>query len=257
MVSLLTGIAIDHGFISSVEDSIYNYFTHYDSFSNWDPIKEKINISNFLTMRHGYDLVDGDGHFTPMNNSTDMIKYTLDAPIKHQPGTFWAYSSQCTNVMGDLLRIASGERNFEDYLYQYLFDPLNISKPEYIYHVRSGKPMLGAGIFMKPRDMAKIGQLILDEGLWKGTRIVSKSWLDFSTRPVVDFKDGDYYGYHWWRRDFGNHNFLLAAGNGGQVIYISKELDLIIVMTGGNYDNDLMFQNRSIIEDFILPSLTN
>ena len=112
---------------------------------------------------------------------------------------------------------------------------------------------------MQPRDMAKFGQLYLQGGVWNGQQLISKDWLEQTTEPVFILGDTRYYAHHWWRKDFklNNeiHNIPYAAGNGGQVIYSYPEFDLVIVMTGGNYDDDLMFQNQEMIEKYILPSI--
>lgn len=260
IVSLGVGVAINNGFIQSQDDSLYNYFRPiYDSFSSWSDRKARITVGNLLTMQSGFATTDGDGKLTPLIQSSDMIKFTLDLPVSREPGTHWAYSSQHTNVLGDFLRIVSGEPSFDDFLYKYLFQPMNIPRPEYIMHSNSQKPMLGAGLFLKPRDMLKIGQLVLNDGKWNGEELVTKEWLDLSTTAVVDFNDGDYYAYHWWKRDFQKdgvtYNFTMAAGNGGQVIYISKELDLVVAFTGGSYNDDSMHQNQEIMREYIMPAL--
>ena len=255
IVSLATGIAIDQGFINGFDAKVLDFFPHYENINNVTPEKEEVSISDFLTMRHGFDMVDGDGKITPLNQAKDLVRFTLDLPMLAKPGSKWAYSSQCTNVMGDVIRLATNSFSFHSFLMDYLFGPLNIQVPEYILHTNSGKPMLGAGIFMDPLDMAKIGQLVLDDGVWNGTQLISKEWLDYSTAAVVDFGDGDYYAHHWWRRDSGNYNYLLAAGNGGQVIYILKEKNLVVVMTGGHYDSNKMRQHREILDKYITPAI--
>lgn len=109
--------------------------------------------------------------------------------------------------------------------------------------------------------MAKFGQLYLQDGVWNGEQLISKEWIEETIEPVQAFSDGTYYAHHWWRQDFvingTTHNMYYAAGNGGQVIYVYPEMELVIVMTGGNYDDNLMLQNRPLIRDYILPSLNN
>lgn len=258
IVATTVGIAIEQGLFKSERDSLYNHFSEfYDSFENWSDEKASITIEDLLTMRAGYKCEDGDGD-TMWSIQLDMIKYILDRPMDYQPGTGFHYCSGNTNVLGDLIGRKSG-LGYEEYLYQNLFEPMGIARPRYIVHQNSGKPRLGSGIFMQPRDMAKFGQLYLQGGVWNGQQLISKDWLEQTTEPVFILGDTRYYAHHWWRKDFklNNeiHNIPYAAGNGGQVIYSYPEFDLVIVMTGGNYDDDLMFQNQEMIEKYILPSI--
>lgn len=260
IVSATVGIAINQGLIGSEQDLLYDHFSeYYDSFENWNEQKSQIKIDNLLTMQAGYKCEDGDG-VTMWSDKPDMIKYILDRPIEYEPGTSFHYCSGNTNVLGDLIGLKSGI-GFQEFLYKNLFEPMGIERPMYIPHEGTGKPRLGAGIFMQPRDMAKFGQLYLQEGLWNGEQLISKEWIEKTIEPVQSLSGGIYYAHHWWRQDFNingtTHNMYYAAGNGGQVIYVYPEMELVIVMTGGNYDDNLMFQNRPIIKEYILPAILN
>jgi CubicO group peptidase (beta-lactamase class C family) len=257
IVATTLGIAIDQGLFESEQDRLYDHFgAYYGSFENLDDAKAEITLDDLLTMRAGYQCEDGDG-VTMWWDESDMIKYILDRPMAYEPGTGFHYCSGNTNVLGDLIGRKAG-LGFEAFLDRYLFEPMGIAEPMYIHHA-SGKPRLGAGIFMQPRDMARLGQLYLQDGVWEGVRLVSSEWIARSTAPVFALGDGRYYAHHWWRQDFMidgvAHNLYYAAGNGGQVIYVYPEMQLVIVMTGGNYDDDLMFQNQPIIRDYILPAV--
>lgn len=260
LVATTLGIAIDKGLIGSEQDLLYDYYyQYYSSFENMSDEKSQITLDDLLTMRAGYQCEDGDG-VTMWSDKPDMIKYILDRPMAYESGTGFHYCSGNTNVLGDLIGRVSGF-GFDDFMYKNLFKPLGMREPKYIYHSESGKPRLGSGIFMQPRDMAKFGQLYLQEGKWNGKQIISREWITLTTTSVFVVGDGRYYAHHWWRKDFiidGEiYNMYYAAGNGGQVIYVYPEMQLVIVMTGGNYDDDLMFQNQPMIEDYILPSLLN
>ena len=258
IVATVLGIAIEQGLFESKDDLLYDHFSeYYDSFENWDQIKATITLDDLLTMRAGYKCRDGDGE-TMWTIQQDMIKYILDRPMDYEPGTRFQYCSGNTNVIGDIIGLKSG-LGFEEFLFRYLLEPMGIDRPKYIHHEPSGKPNLSTGIFMQPRDMAKFGQLYLQNGKWNGVQLVPQEWLEFSTTPVYNIGDSRYYAHHWWVKDFRVNETLFklpyAEGNGGQVIYPYKDLNLVIVMTGGNYDDDLRYQNQIIVEDYILPSL--
>ncbi len=258
IVAVALGIAIEQGLFESKDDLLYEHFSeYYDSFENWNEKKATITFDDLLTMRAGYKCRDGDGE-TMWSIQQDMIKYILDRPMDYEPGTGFQYCSGNTNVIGDIIGLKSG-LGFEEFLFRYLLEPMGVDRPKYIHHEHSGKPNLSTGIFMQPRDMAKFGQLYLQNGEWNGVQLVPKEWLEFSTDPVYKIGDGRYYAHHWWVKDFRVnetlHKLPYAEGNGGQVIYPYKNLNLVIVMTGGNYDDYLMYQNQVMVEDYILPSL--
>jgi CubicO group peptidase (beta-lactamase class C family) len=122
-----------------------------------------------------------------------------------------------------------------------------------------GRAWLGGSAAMLPRDMAKIGQLCLDRGLWEGQRIVSQAWLEESTAPHVISEYGFPYGYLWWRggqiiqgREIQAY---WAQGNGGQIILVCPDFDMVAVFTGSNFNSVLAFQFAGMLIDYIIPAM--
>lgn len=99
----------------------------------------------------------------------------------------------------------------------------------------------GGGLRMRPRDMAKIGQLVLAGGRWNDRQLVSKSWIETSTSPKIKASDDQSYGYLWWlgraRLNGREIQWIGALGRGGQYIRIVPEFDLVVVVTAGYYQD--------------------
>ncbi len=117
----------------------------------------------------------------------------------------------------------------------------------------SGEAYAAGGIQMRPRDLLKFGQMVLDDGVWNGRRIVSKDWIERSTAPRVETPDGshDGYGWHLHTLKFGDQSFeeIEASGNGGQYLIMIPRLDLVVVITAGNYGQYGIW--RKFREDFV------
>ena len=103
-----------------------------------------------------------------------------------------------------------------------------------------------AGVRLRPTDLARIGQMVLQKGQWQGHQIVPAEWIEASTSPQVKIGDGMQYGYQWWlgSSEALGHKVAWSAGfgNGGQRLYVVPELDLVVAITAGDY-NDARIQN--------------
>lgn len=129
-----------------------------------------------------------------------------------------------------------------DFAREALFDPLGITDFQWTRMAPSGEIAAAAGLRLRPRDMAKIGQLLLDDGVWKGSRIVSKAWLQDSVRPRFLGWESNRYGFFWWsgQTKVGEKKFSWVAGwgYGGQRVFIVPEAGVVVAMNAGLYAND-------------------
>jgi len=114
-----------------------------------------------------------------------------------------------------------------------------------------GRVDTGGHIHMTTRDMAKIGQLFLQHGLWNEQCLISKQWVNESTVPQILTNKGYHYGYLWWRGRIDTHDFFYASGNGGQYITIIPSLDMVVVSTGHNYNSSLSSQFFILLKNVI------
>jgi CubicO group peptidase (beta-lactamase class C family) len=270
ITSALVGIAIDKGFIESVNQRVSKfYLQHFEIFEESSE-KGNITIENLLTMRSGITWDDeSTSYFEPANDmyqmwrNPDPIRYILEKDLYATPGTVFNYDNCNTNLLGDIVHQASGER-LDHFAENYLFSKLGIT--DYKWHfLRNDVVFCSGEIRLSSRDMAKFGQLFLDKGKWNGERIISEEWVDESTKPFTSFEWGlgnngfeDGYGYQWWTWDNihgEDFNAYMAQGWGGQWIIVYPEQDMVIVSTGGNYYKSPPLPISKIIVDYILSAL--
>jgi len=143
---------------------------------------------------------------------------------------------------------------------QFLFKPIGISNLKWDHTSKKNVIESAKRIHMTPRDMAKIGQLILNKGSYNGTQIVSKEWVEESTSPKTKITNIDY-GYLWWNIPFQYQNrtttAIVATGNGGQYIMIYPELEMVAVFTGGAYNSEKDKIPFAIMNQIVIPSLSS
>jgi len=259
--SMLTGIAIDHGFLKDVEEKIYPYFKGYEIGQKWDARVRDVTLKSLLTMTSGYDC---DDHAIPifecekaMYETDDWVEYALNLPMAHKPGEHWAYNSSSLMVVSEIISKTSG-MTMPDFADKYLFGPLGIKEFHWGFSPK-GRAWLAGNAKMKPREMAKIGLLMLEGGRWKRRQIISEKWIRESTREH-EISDNNWgYGYLWWtgKQLFGEQFIpgYWAAGNGGNYIFICPELDLVAVFTGGNYNSILELQTLGMLVNYIIPAI--
>ena len=239
VASLALGIAIDRGLIRSVDEPIFSFFPELSDLRT--PEQERIQLSHVLTMSLGLKWVEavpdneGNNDEERMHMAPDPCRYVLGLPATAPPGQEFFYNTGALTLLSAIVRKATG-RPLDEFARTNLFEPLGITKMEWT-RVK-GDSDAGGGLRLRPRDMAKIGQLVLAGGRWNGRQIVSKAWIDASTTPRMEATD---YGYLWWlgRSLFKERevHWAAALGRGGQSIRIVPELDLVVVVTAGYYQD--------------------
>ncbi len=272
VTSILVGIAMDNGFLPGVHTSVLSLYPEYVDLI--DGQRELITIHHMLAMCSGLDwdestfaYDDPQSHTYQLLVSDDPVRFVLTLPIIEAPETSFHYNSGTTNVLGDLVRKTSG-LILTEFAQQYLFEPLGINEYEWLRcQIATDVTFASGGLYLRPRDMAKLGQLYLQEGLWNSEQIVSTSWIQASTTESIALPSSmvepyhSYgYGYQWWleRYNSGALDAYSARGWGSQYIVVLPAVDLVVVFTGGAYDIsllDLQMLYYDIIQDYILPSL--
>ncbi len=235
LTSIMAGTAIDAGALSGVDAPAY---------TGPDPRKRKITVGHLLTHSSGLACNDMDDaspgneeRMQGQQTQPDWYQYFLDLPLTSEPGSTYAYCSAGINLAGGLVRAAT-KTWLPEYFDRVVARPLAIDR----YHwnlMASGEAYTAGGAAFLPRDLLKIGQLFLNGGRWHGRQIVSRRWVTRSTSHQITTPDGgsDGYGWHRYVLRVGDRTYqeFEANGNGGQFLMVIPELDLVAVITAGNY----------------------
>lgn len=228
IIGLLVGIAIDEGFISSVEEPITTYFPEYFE-ENPDSLKETITIRNLLSMQAGLRSTSS-GNYGAWVISDNWVEYALDQDFVSEIDGRMVYSTGTSHLLSVIITKATG-MSTRDFAEEYLFNPLDINIGGWDRDPQ-GYYMGGNNLAMKPRDMLKIGQMLIDDGVYNGQRIISKKWISDSFDSYTYSNYNPYgYGYQWWNQEVGGYQTFFAWGHGGQYIFMIPELESVIVIT--------------------------
>jgi len=234
VVSLLVGIAVQRAAIRGTDQPLSELF--HPPLPALDAGQDAITVGNLLTMTSGFQWNEGTSvsEYNQWALASDQIEYLLTRPIVSPPGTTFNYNSAAVHLLSAVLQVnAGGTAAFAD---AYLLAPLGIRVRVWELDNR-GIPNGGAGLYLRPRDTAKIGQLVLQRGRSGAKVIVASNWIDQSTRPHLqtDTQLGALgvlaYGDLWWLGRAAGHDVVLAWGYGGQFVYIVPDLDLVVVTT--------------------------
>lgn len=266
IASLLVGIAIERGDIGGVDQQALPFFPEYLPLERPDERFEGITIEDLLTMRHGWECDDWDPDSATYylddweGSQPDLVTATLNLPPATAPGSHFSYCSASTVVLGGLITKATG-MGVPEYADEVLFAPLGIETALWS-RASGGWTDTGGSLQMRPRDMARVGLLLLQDGDWGAAQVVPAEWVHQSVQEHVrlSFNEtwGRGYGYLWWLSEVPVAGRVVrsfaASGAGGQVIAVFPDLEMVVVITGGNYDDD-EGQPFEIMERFILPAV--
>ena len=242
VASLALGIAIDRGLIRSVDEPILSFFPELSDLRS--PEKDRLRLAHALTMTMGLKWVEavpdneGNNDEERMHMAPDPCRYVLSLPVTAPPGQEFFYNTGALTLVSAIVRKATGHP-LDEFARAVLFEPLGITGFE--WSRVKGDADAGGGLRLRPRDMAKIGQLVLAGGRWNDRQVVSKAWIDASTTPRTEASSNYSYGYLWWlgRSPFNGRELHWPAGlgRGGQSIRIVPELDLVVAVTAGYYQD--------------------
>lgn len=275
ITSLLIGIAIDKGYINSVGDHVMDYYEDIYTPKRGEKTIYDVTIKHLLTMTAPYK-----GKSEPWNKvckSKDWSLSILDS-LGGRSGITneFRYYTLGTQILLGIIRIASG-MNVLEFANKYLFEPLGIeprvnancaTKEDYFaylfnkgnhgkvwYMDHTDMPAAGWGLSLSAYEMAQIGILVLNKGIYNGIRIISDNYIDEMTKSYVslDQKFGNQdYGYLWWL-PHKNEEVIAAIGDGGNVIYINKKYNIVVSVT--SYFKPMVFDRIEYIEKNVVEAL--
>ncbi len=257
VLSILFGIAQDHGWVN-LNAKLFNYFPEYRA-KDWTDQKDKILLKHLLSMTSGIgdDWVPGQNPDQGWLGASDWLDFVLSLPMKYRPGEHWGYCTCCMEPLGAVIARKSG-MSIPEFSQKYLFDPLGIQEHSWGKSGPHQVTEVGGSLCLKPRDMAKLGQLYLQEGKWNGQQVISEKWVEDSTKPQATTPGGWKYGYLWWLEEMPfqgeKTRVFYASGMGGQFIFVVPKLDLVCAITAGNYSSKGFEGNPSLdfFETYIL-----
>lgn len=244
VTSLLCGIAVDEGYIKSVDDAVTDYLPEL---KKKNPLWQKLTIRHLLDMRSGLDFDDTYSlsikpkkfkrlhAMARLNYGHNIPKQIRKLKFRSEPGTEYNYNSMTTEVLGVVLERATG-RSYSDYLSEKVWTPLGMESPAFISYDSKKHHTAHAfgGLALTMRDLAKIGRLYLNRGMWNGKRIVSEAWIEQSTAYSQENS-----GYHfcWYNTSCigakkPDHPGFYAHGIRGQILYVNPDKRRIMVRLG-------------------------
>jgi CubicO group peptidase (beta-lactamase class C family) len=238
VMTTLIGIAADQGKLN-LDDKLVSFFPDH-TIENRGFWKNQITVRQLAGMTSGLDCVSANDEQTlaEMGAAPDWVQFTLDLKVKHIPGTYFEYCSLGMHVLSAILQKATNMTTSE-FARVHLFEPLGIT--DFLWEADpQGYNDGWAGLYLHPRDLAKIGFLMLHQGQWDGKQIVSSGWVEQATQLQKKTGQGDNYGYGWWVPPPTQFVEFAAEGRGGQYIRVLPQLNMVIVTTGGGFEwNDI------------------
>ncbi|MBC8264117.1 MAG: serine hydrolase [Anaerolineales bacterium] len=251
VVSALVGIAIDHGYIQDVEQPVLDFFPERTA-ANLAANKKAMTLEHVLTMSTGLKCQDSYLYrwrgLREMKQNKDWVQFVLDLPMLEEPGARFEYCNGASFLLSAIIQETTG-MNALAFANEHLFGPLGITDVQWLSNPQ-GITIGWSDLYMTPHDMAKVGYLYLNEGLWDVEQVVSAEWVKASTREHIPATLEDGYGYQWWVDDSG---FYMALGYAGQFIFVAPEKDMVVVFVSHLSDNDF-YNPQRLLEDFIIPA---
>jgi CubicO group peptidase (beta-lactamase class C family) len=249
VISIIVGTAVQEGFIAGHNQPLCELFPDEADIFEDEPKKRSILLRHALTMTAGLRWKEGiggdastDGY--TMDHSTNSMRFALSRPIKNKPGEKFVYNDGLVTLAAGAVRNASG-LDFEAYADKFLFKKLGIQNYSW-EHQSDGFIRAAGGLHLTNRDMAKIGLLCLNNGVWNGEQILPENWMKLSTKKWINTKQGHHYGFFWWLTPHagipgfmidGNGNYF-GSGYGGQKLFIIPDYNLVVASFGSDHEID-------------------
>jgi CubicO group peptidase (beta-lactamase class C family) len=228
LLSALVGIALDRGYLKSVEDTIGKFFPEHLTRPD-DAKKKAITIEDLLTMRSGLESTS-NVNYGRWVQSGNWVRHVLARPLVDEPGRRMIYSTGNSHLLSAILTKATRMSTFE-FARRYLAEPLGVSMTPWMRDPQ-GIYLGGNEMHWTPRGMLAFGELYLNGGRAGDKQVVSESWVKESLKPRTRSNwSGREYGYGWWIDSLGGHATYYAWGHGGQFIFVVPALRLVVAIT--------------------------
>jgi len=273
IAGMLVGIALDQRRLESVKQPVVPFFSEFGDLAYPDPRKSAMTIEDLLTMSSILECDDTNsysrGNEERMYLVEDWIRFALDLPVRGFPswvtrpedsphGRSFSYCTAGVGLLGGVLEKATSSP-VPDFAAKFLFGPLGIEDVAWPRNPK-GIAFTGGGLPLSSRELLQLGQLYLDGGRWKGTRVVSEAWVRASTQPHVTVDDETDYGYLWWLRRLRHGDGVAAGylmqGNGGNKVAVFPELKAVVVLTAQNFGRPAGERPEDrLLKEYLLPAM--
>ncbi|MBL4643277.1 MAG: serine hydrolase [Flavobacteriaceae bacterium] len=265
IASTIMGIAIEEKYIKSEEVQLKEFY-NLKSHKNYSPAKDNVTLKSLLTMSSGF-LGDDSDYDNPGNEefmypTDNWVKFALDLPIQKDRimGKDYTYFTAGVVVLGDVIHksVPGGLVSYAD---KKLFSPLGITNYQWEY-TPQGVGNTAGGIRLRALDFAKYGQLYKNKGTWNGNQIITEKWVEKSlSKQVAQLNDDNgFYGYLFWNKVYTvngkEYEVSFCTGNGGNKIFIFKDIPFVIVITASLYNHPNAHANvDKMMIEYILPAI--
>lgn len=267
VVGLLYGIALAQARVPPPDAPLLAQFPAYADLAA-DPARRRWTVSHVLGMALGTEWDELSIPYSnpanseiAMERAPDRYRFILDRPIVTEPGTRWIYNGGATALLGHLIATGTGLA-LPEFAQAALFGPLGIDSFEWVRGLDGATPSAASGLRLRPRDLARIGRLVLQGGRWEGRAVVPAAWLETCLQPRLRVDDARRYGLHWYLAELprpgGGPPIRLvgAYGNGGQRLFVLPAFDVVVVTTFGNYNRPVQAQAPlALLREVVMPAL--
>ncbi|RPH27658.1 MAG: class C beta-lactamase-related serine hydrolase [Bacteroidales bacterium] len=243
--SIMMGISIQSGVDISVEDKLFNI---YPDLFDEDIRKREIVIKDALKMQTGLEFNNDNNTLQLYQTKSNSTRFVLAFPYRNDPGTIMNYNDGAPHLVSKAIEIKTG-KTLGEYAREKLFEPLNITEWRW-ESAKDGTTFGAFSLYLKPRDFAKVGQLLLQNGMWLNEQLIDTSYLSLATSQQVTSPGNKPYGLYFWI-DEKNHGFY-AHGHGGQILLVIPPKKLVLLYTAWPYTSGDFFDDAFELFDMIV-----
>jgi len=265
ITSAIFGVAYKEGYFNNMNTKIADFYPEYSS--TFKGQKLDMTIEHFITMTAGlawdentYPYGDSRNDVTVLFSSKDPIKFILSKTLVTVPGKRFFYNSGYPNILADLIEKETSD-NIGEFAKKKLFNPLGITN-FFWEQFSSGYYFASGGIYLTPRDLAKIGYLFINNGYWKGQQLITGEWIEKSRTkyiPLSNRGNTTGYGYYWWLNSTNvsgkTIDYFYAGGWGEQTMFLQPDNDLLVAINCGYYLTPITVSPYYLLHKYILESL--
>jgi CubicO group peptidase (beta-lactamase class C family) len=243
ITSMVIGTAVTRGDFPSLDTPVLSFFDT-SKVANVDARKRRITVRHLLTMTSGFDwnenlpYTDPNNTATALEESADWTKYTIDRPMAAEPGSIFNYNSGASALLAYVFHRAT-DADIEEYAARHLFAPLGIER-WFWKRTPAGLADTEGGLYLEPRDLAKLWYLVLKQGQWDGKQVLSRDWVRTSVTPAIAtaaVAGAARYGLSWWlypmQKDSSRY-YWAGSGFGGQIPLALPDEDMVVVFNAWN-----------------------